>query len=90
MIDFMASGRPVILSAAGEAARILGRSGGGVAIPPEDPAALAEAVRRLSGNPGEASRMAKRGREFARLRLRLTQAERLEQVLFEVARPKRD
>jgi glycosyltransferase involved in cell wall biosynthesis len=89
MIDFLASGRPVILSAAGEAARILGRSGGGLAIPPEDPAALAEAVRRLAGNPDEAARMAKRGREFARLRLRQTQAERLEQVLFEVARPKR-
>ena len=79
-----------MLSAAGEAARILERSGGGIVVPPEDPAALAEAVRRLARDPQEGSRMAKRGREFARLRLRLTQAERLEQVLFEVARPKRD
>ena len=52
--------------------------------------ALAEAVRRLAADPDEASRMAKRGREFARLRLRHTQAERLEQVLFEVSQPKRD
>src|SRR5207302_5574389 len=37
LVDFMAVGRPVILSAAGEARRILEQSGGGIAVPPEDP-----------------------------------------------------
>ena len=84
MVDYMASGRPVIVSAAGESARILERSGGGVAIPPEDPDALVEAVRRLARDGAEAAQMGARGRAFAGTRLRSTQAERLEQVLFEV------
>jgi glycosyltransferase involved in cell wall biosynthesis len=86
MVDYMAAGRPVILSAAGESVRILERAGGGVAIPPEDPAALADAVRRLARDGAAASRMGERGRGFARSRLRSAQAERLEQLLFDVTR----
>ncbi len=86
MIDFMAAGRPVILSAAGEAARILTSAGAGIAVPPEDPAALADAVRWLAERPVEAAQLAARGREFARNRLRSRQAERMEQVLLDVTR----
>jgi glycosyltransferase involved in cell wall biosynthesis len=83
MIDFMAAGRPVLVSAAGEAARLLKRAGGGLAVQPEDPVALAEATRWLAANPAEADRMGQRGRVFARGRLRVVQAERLEQVLLD-------
>jgi len=83
LIDFMAVGRPVVLSAAGEAARILERAGGGIAVPPEAPEDVARAVRWLAEHPTEAARMGERGREFALRRLRSTQAERLEQVLFD-------
>ena len=38
LIDFMACGRPVLLAAAGESARILGLAGAGLALPPENPA----------------------------------------------------
>ena len=86
MIDFMAVGRPVILAAAGEAVRVLERSGGGIAVAPEDPAALAEAVRWLASHPREAAEMGRRGREFAATRLRSTQAERLEQLMLDVVR----
>ncbi len=86
MIDYMAVGRPVILAAAGEAARVLERSGGGVVVPPEDPQALAESIRWLAANPAEAAAMGQRGRAFAGRRLRSTQAERLEQLLFAVTR----
>jgi glycosyltransferase involved in cell wall biosynthesis len=86
MVDYMAAGRPVILSAAGESARILERAGGGVAIPPEDPDALVAAVRRLARDGAAAGRMGERGREFARTRLRSEQAERLEQLLLDVRR----
>jgi glycosyltransferase involved in cell wall biosynthesis len=86
LIDFMAVGRPVVLSAAGEAARIVERSGGGLAVPPEDPEALAAAVRRLAAHPHQAKAMGERGRAFALRRLRSTQAERLEQVLFDAVR----
>lgn len=86
MVDYMAAGRPVILSAVGESARILERAGGGVAIPPEDPEALAEAVRWLREAPDAAAAMGEHGRAFARMRLRSAQAERLEQLLVDVTR----
>jgi glycosyltransferase involved in cell wall biosynthesis len=89
MVDYMAAGRPVILSAAGESVRILEHAGGGVAIPPEDPDALVAAVRRLARDDATAERMGERGREFARTHLRSTQAERLEQLLLDVTRRRR-
>jgi glycosyltransferase involved in cell wall biosynthesis len=81
LIDYLAVGRPVILSASGEAARLLERSGGGVVVPPEDPDELAAAIRWLAEHPHEAAEMGRRGREFARSRLRSVQAERLEQII---------
>jgi glycosyltransferase involved in cell wall biosynthesis len=86
MIDYMAVGRPVVLSAGGEAAQLLRTSGAGVVVPPEDPHALADALRSLASDPGRADELAARGRAFARSRLRSVQAERLEQLLLDVAR----
>jgi glycosyltransferase involved in cell wall biosynthesis len=83
LIDFMAVGRPVVLSAAGEAARILERSGGGLAVAPESPDELAGAIRWLAAHPAEAAEMGRRGRSFALRRLRSSQAARLEQVLYD-------
>jgi glycosyltransferase involved in cell wall biosynthesis len=83
LIDCMAAGRPVILSAAGEAVRLLERAGAGVVVAPEDPDALADAVRRLAAHPEEARAMGERGRSFAGKRLRSVQAARLEQVLLD-------
>jgi glycosyltransferase involved in cell wall biosynthesis len=86
MIDYLATGRPVVLSAAGEAARILRHSGGGIVVPPEDPEALVAAVTWLSEHPKEAAAMGEKGRSFARTRLRATQAARLEELLLDVTR----
>ena len=86
MIDCMATGRPVILSAVGESVRLLERAQAGIAVAPEDPVALADAIGWLKDHPEEGRRMGERGRRFARLRLRSVQAERLEQVLFDVVR----
>jgi glycosyltransferase involved in cell wall biosynthesis len=86
LTDFMAVGRPVLLSAAGESARLVESVGAGLVVPPEDPDALAEAVRWLRAHPAEATEMGRRGREFARTRLRSGQAERLEELLLDVAR----
>jgi colanic acid biosynthesis glycosyl transferase WcaI len=80
----MAAGRPVLVSAAGEASRLVQLAGGGLAVRPEDPEALAEAVRWLVAHPEESEQMGRRGRDFARRRLRRVQAERLEQVLLDV------
>jgi len=89
MIDFMAVGRPVILAAAGEAARLMGIAGAGVVVPPEDSAALAAAVRQLQTDPDAVARMSRRGPEFARTRMRATQAARLEQVLLHTVERRR-
>jgi hypothetical protein len=83
MIDFMATGRPVIVAAAGEPADLAAEAGAGLVVPPEDPVALADAVRWLRGHPAEAAAMGERGRAFARTRLRSVQAERMEAILVD-------
>jgi glycosyltransferase involved in cell wall biosynthesis len=87
MIDFMATGRPVILAAQGESARILAAAGGGIAVPPEDHGALAQAVRWLAEHPADAAEMGRKGKAFARKRLRQVQARRLEEVLLDCVEP---
>lgn len=86
LIDFMAAGKPVLLAASGESARLLEAAGGGIAVAPEDPQALTDAARWLIDHPEEAAAMGARGREFARGRLRSVQAARLEALLLELAR----
>ena len=68
-----------------QAVRLLERSGGGIVAAPEDPDALAAAVRWLAEHPDEAAVMGRRGREFARTRLRSVQSARMEQVLCDAA-----
>jgi glycosyltransferase involved in cell wall biosynthesis len=89
MIDFMAIGRPIVLSAKGEAARILNTAGAGIAVQPEDPDALAAAIHWLAQHPAEASEMGEKGRAFARRRLRSEQAQRLEELLLDVTSRRR-
>ena len=89
LFDFMAAGRPVILSARGEAARIVESAGAGVVVEPENPDALARGANWLAEHAQEASEMGKRGQVFARTRLRRVQAERVERVLVHVARSRR-
>ena len=84
LIDAMATGRPVIVSAAGEAARILELAGAGVVAAPEDAEDLARVVRWLKEHPEEAKAMGERGRAFARTQLRSSQAQRLEELLLAV------
>jgi glycosyltransferase involved in cell wall biosynthesis len=48
MLEAMAAARPIVLSAAGEAARFVEESGGGAVVPPEDPVALAAVIRELA------------------------------------------
>ena len=85
LIDFMASGKPVLLAAAGESARLLEAAGAGIAVAPEDPQALTDAARWLIDHPQEAAAMGARGRAFARNRLRGVQAARLEALVVELA-----
>ncbi len=47
MFEIMGTGTPIVLGVEGQARDILDAAGAGIAVPPEDPAALAEALRRL-------------------------------------------
>lgn len=64
MFEMMAMGKPILASVAGEAADILGRSGGAVVVPPEDAPAIAAALSNLAGSPATLDSMGAAGRRF--------------------------
>lgn len=63
LTSYFVSGRPVVASVAGEGgtADEVRRSGAGVLVPPEDPAALLAAVRRLAAGPEAAQALGAHG-----------------------------
>lgn len=60
----MGCGKPVIYSGAGEGAALVRAAEAGLVAPPEDPRALAAAIRRLVQDPEEAARMGANGRRY--------------------------
>lgn len=75
LFDYCALGRPVIVAAAGETRRLA--EGAALLAPPEDPVALAAAVRRLRDDPGLGRSLGDSARQLARDYLREAQARRL-------------
>lgn len=67
LLTYMAAGKPVIaaVNASSEGAELLRAAQGGVVIPPEDPAALAAAVRNLAAEPARRLDMGRANRAFA-------------------------
>lgn len=64
--DYMGAGRAIVAAApAGELTGLVERAGCGVAVPPEDGRALAEAVRRLAADRAGTGEMGDRGRAYA-------------------------
>jgi glycosyltransferase involved in cell wall biosynthesis len=64
LIDYMMAGRPVI-HAIDAGNDMVAESGCGISVPPEDPQALAGAVRRLMQTPAdERARMGENGRSY--------------------------
>ncbi|HEX2196658.1 MAG TPA: glycosyltransferase family 4 protein [Actinomycetota bacterium] len=64
--SILAAARPLIASvdAGTEVARIVERSGAGVAVPPDDPEEFTKAIRRFLDAPGEAAAMGEAGRRW--------------------------
>lgn len=60
----MGCGKPVIYSGSGEGAELVREADAGVTVPPEDPQALAAAIRHLVDDPGEAARLGANGRRY--------------------------
>jgi glycosyltransferase involved in cell wall biosynthesis len=64
--DYLGAARPIVVSVpAGELTRMVERAACGVAVPPEDGAALARAIRRLASDRDGARRMGEAGRRYA-------------------------
>lgn len=67
---YLAAGRPILMAMEGAAADLVEASGGGIVIPSEDPARLAEAVRQLQAMSEEQRRaMGERGKQYLRSHL---------------------
>ena len=66
MFEAIGMGRPIVLATPeGEASRLLRDIGAGVWVPPEDPAALADAIRSLHADPETRQRLAAASRAAA-------------------------
>jgi len=64
VFDYMAAGRAVILAIDGVIRQVVEEAGAGVAVPPGDPVALAQAISRLADEPQVRSEMGVRGRAY--------------------------
>lgn len=64
VFEYLACQKPVVASLAGETARVLQDSGGGMVVPPGDPRALAEAILSLYRDPARCALMGQRGRRY--------------------------
>ena len=63
--SYMACGRPILAALEGEGARVVTEACAGMAIPAEDPSALASAVLHLSATPAlEREAMGRNGRQY--------------------------
>jgi colanic acid biosynthesis glycosyl transferase WcaI len=60
----MAGGKPIVLAAEGEAARLIQSAGAGIVVPPEDHESIANAIRSLVQHPRVAADMGASGRRF--------------------------
>lgn len=65
VFPIMASGIPVVYGGAGEGAQLIENARAGLVAPPENPEALAQAIRQLLHDPKLAQELGKNGRKFA-------------------------
>ena len=64
LLEAMAAARPLLLAARGESVRLLEHAGCGLAVPPADPDALADACRRLQSDPPLRTALGRAGRRY--------------------------
>jgi glycosyltransferase involved in cell wall biosynthesis len=82
-MDYLAAGLPVLVNFDGETAAICREEGCGVVVPPDDPDAMAAAIRDLASDPARRREMSARGQALAAARFdRRRLAGELEAVLL--------
>ena len=87
----LAAGRPILVVAPpdSDAARIVVESGCGVAADPDDPAAVAVAIKELRAQPARLAEMGRRARETAAKYARVDELQRFVAIVEAAARPSR-
>jgi glycosyltransferase involved in cell wall biosynthesis len=86
LLESFAAGRAALVSARGQSAELVREARAGVAVPPEDPGALADAFRALAANPEACQEMGGVGRMLARERYgRVEMVDRWRALLERVA-----
>jgi glycosyltransferase involved in cell wall biosynthesis len=71
-----------------DAARIVCESGCGIAVDPDDPTAVARAIRELRNDPARLADMGRRARETARKYARVTELEKFAGIIEEAVQEK--
>jgi colanic acid biosynthesis glycosyl transferase WcaI len=66
LFDALSLGTPVIVCADGEAKSFIERSGGGIAVPPENGSALASAIGELAADPVQCEELGRNGMSYVR------------------------
>lgn len=87
LYSILAAGRPVLAVAAAtsDAARIVVESGCGLSADPDDPAAVAAAIRTLRSDPARLAHMGQRARDVAKKYARVNELERFVGIMDEIA-----
>jgi glycosyltransferase involved in cell wall biosynthesis len=70
LLEAMAAGRPVVATDVAGSNEVVRHAESGLLVPPADPVALADAIRRILADPAQAERLARAGqgrvqREFS-------------------------
>jgi colanic acid biosynthesis glycosyl transferase WcaI len=87
----LASGRAILaaIDEHSEVPRVLAESGGGVAVPPEDPGAFVAALRRLLADPAGTAAMGAAGRAWVERWVSPDAVAQAYEALFEELRARR-
>jgi glycosyltransferase involved in cell wall biosynthesis len=91
LYSILAAGRPVLAVAAPEsdAARIVCESGCGIAVDPDDPAAVAGAIREMRNDPARLAEMGRRARGAAEKYARVNELQKFAGIIEEAAQEKK-
>lgn len=90
IFDCMACSKPIVAVLEGDGAEFVGRSGGGIAVPPGDAAGLAATLRDLVGDREERERLGRAGRKYVvKEYSRRILAEKMEELLGKITSAER-
>jgi glycosyltransferase involved in cell wall biosynthesis len=64
IFDYMAAGRPTVLAMEGVIREVIEQAAGGIPVPPGDPQALADAIRKLASDPQAGRQMGLDARRY--------------------------